>query len=243
MTPGDRLGLEAGEAGDAVVLVDDVVADAQVGERRQPAPRRAPARRRGGGGRGAGTGSRRAAAPARRSRRRAAPRRRTAAGSSGGGAPPRKARLDAVEVVAGALGLAPVLEGDDHPVAGSQLLLELRLGLADAPRRRARRLRAEGELLPRVGVGDPQRCALVQRVRDVHVEAARVASCIAAVDVLPVVAERARDLVGGGDQDRGVVGDQVERRAEAVQREELRQVRSLGISSADVLRFASAAGG
>ena len=33
--PGDRLGLEAGEARDPVIGVDDVVADAQVGEARQ----------------------------------------------------------------------------------------------------------------------------------------------------------------------------------------------------------------
>ena len=74
--PGDRLGLEAGEPGDAVV--------GRGRRSRRPAGRRsspggpwpAPARRRGAGGRGGETGSRRAAAPGRRSRRRAAPRRR-----------------------------------------------------------------------------------------------------------------------------------------------------------------------
>ena len=48
----DRLGLEAGEAGEAVVLVDDDVARAQVGERAQAsaaAARSPPGARRGGG--------------------------------------------------------------------------------------------------------------------------------------------------------------------------------------------------
>ena len=43
--PGDRAGVEAGEAGDAVVLVDDVLAGGQVAERGEPAA----GRRRSGG--------------------------------------------------------------------------------------------------------------------------------------------------------------------------------------------------
>ena len=60
----DLAGLEAGEAGDAVVLVDDVVADPQFAEGEPAAAgagRRAP-RRAGGGGRGGGRGRRRVSA-------------------------------------------------------------------------------------------------------------------------------------------------------------------------------------
>ena len=85
---GDGLRLEAGEAGDAVVLVDDVVADPQVGEG-AGAPRRAPERRRGGGGRGGGTGAPRAAARARRSRRASGASAKQQARRSGGGEPRR----------------------------------------------------------------------------------------------------------------------------------------------------------
>ena len=56
--PGERLGVEAGEAGDAVVLVDDVVADPQLDRRRQPGAgrdRRRPPR--GGDAPGAAAGS------------------------------------------------------------------------------------------------------------------------------------------------------------------------------------------
>ncbi len=54
----DLAGLEAGEAGDAVVLVDDVVADPQVAEGEAAAGGAGSARfgARGGGGRGGGTG-------------------------------------------------------------------------------------------------------------------------------------------------------------------------------------------
>ena len=56
---GDRLGVEAGEAGEAVVLVDDDVAGAQVGERAQGAAPGTALRvraRRGGGGTGGARG-------------------------------------------------------------------------------------------------------------------------------------------------------------------------------------------
>ena len=50
----DRLGVEAGEARDAVVLVDDEVAGAQVGERAQRAPAAGARAARPGGGAAAG---------------------------------------------------------------------------------------------------------------------------------------------------------------------------------------------
>ena len=43
--------------------------------------------------------------------------------------------------------------------------------------------------------------------------------------VLPVVAQRRRDLLGGGEHDRGLVADQVERGAEGVDRQQLGDVR------------------
>ena len=59
----DLAGLEAGEAGDAVVLVDDVVADPQFAEGEAAAAgARGAAPRRGGGGRGGGRDRRRASA-------------------------------------------------------------------------------------------------------------------------------------------------------------------------------------
>ena len=50
--------------------------------------------------------------------------------------------------------------------------------------------------------------------------------------VLPVVGERRLDLLGGDEDDRGVVGDQVERRVEAVERQQLGDVGGRSPSSA-----------
>ena len=45
--------------------------------------------------------------------------------------------------------------------------------------------------------------------------------------VLPVVAQRRLDLLGGGEDDRGLLGDQVERRLEVLQRQQVGEVREL----------------
>ncbi len=108
---GDGLGLEAGEAGDAVVGVDDVVADPQVGEARQPAAGRRRGRRRRRWTR------RRNGITASVSSGATNPSLSGASANSDAPAPPpgrsvvEEAGVDAVEVVARALGLAAVLEG------------------------------------------------------------------------------------------------------------------------------------
>ena len=142
--PGDGLRLEAGEAGDPVVLVDDVVAHPQVGEGRQATARRgrsgrpAPVHQAAEGdhrelqvGRDEAVGERRLGE---QSSPRAPPAR---------AAPSEKRRVEAIQVVAGPLGLATVLERDDDAVAGAKLLLELGLRLADAARGGGGRLSPE----------------------------------------------------------------------------------------------------
>ena len=139
--PGDGARVEAGEAGDAVVLVDDVVAGGEVAERGEAAA----ARRRGGGAAAVdeppvgdhGELQRRA----RRSRRRSAPRRTGPPAETGAGPSAEDRRGEPLERVLGALGLADALEGDDGDVAGAELLLELRLRLGEAAGGRDRRSR------------------------------------------------------------------------------------------------------
>src|SRR6185295_18048259 len=58
-----------------------------------------------------------------------------------------QAGVEAVEAVAGALGLAAALEGDDGAVAGADQFLELGLGLFDASRRRLGAGGAESRLV------------------------------------------------------------------------------------------------
>ena len=117
----DCLRLEAGEPRDPVVFVHDVVANAQVDRRREAPPHRR--RRRGAAavdqppvredgelqvGRGEPVGQLRLGE-------------RQLLGRPGA----HHLRLQALEVVARALGLAQVIEGDDHPVARTHLLLQL----------------------------------------------------------------------------------------------------------------------
>ena len=108
---GDLLRLEAEQLGDAVVLVDDVVAGAEVGEARERATGRARWRAAGGGGRPACRGAARRRARARRSRAARARRRRSgrAARRPGSSISASIRRSSA----APPLGLAAVGEGDD----------------------------------------------------------------------------------------------------------------------------------
>ena len=154
----DRAGLEAGETGDAVVLVDDDVARAQVGERAQ---RPAAARARAGGTPISPLGAAAAEQPvlgvdgelqlrgdealAQRRRREAQRGLDVLAGDVHVLAEP--GRFQAAQVVGGALALAPAREGDDGAVTGAHEAFELRLGFGQRPRRRVRRLRAELDLL------------------------------------------------------------------------------------------------
>ena len=125
----------------AVVRVDDVVPDPQVGEGRRPAARR----RRGGRAtamdetakrdhREAQLGRDEAVAERRLGEQQRRIVRRDLAEEPG---------LDPVEGVAGALGLAAALEGDHHPVSRAQLRCEQCLRLGDRAGGRGRGLGAE----------------------------------------------------------------------------------------------------
>ena len=145
---GDLLRLEAEQLADAVVLVDDVVADAEVGERGERAAE-------------AGVGTRRPLAedlrvgeedetevapdePAPRRRDGEAHARRPSAAAS-----PSSwiVALDLAEQPALAQRLAPVRERDDDAVAGAHEPGELVLGLGQPPRRDRGALRLELERL------------------------------------------------------------------------------------------------
>ena len=67
-----------------------------------------------------------------------------------------QADVEAVEPVAGALGLAAAVEGDDGAVAGADQFLQLALGLLDAARRRLGAGGAEGVLVVLSGAGQRQ---------------------------------------------------------------------------------------
>ncbi len=220
--PGESLGLEAGEAGDAVVLVDDVVADPQLDRVREPRPRRRR-RLRPAAVDEAAVGDdrelqlRRNEALAQQSlrERNRRLRRRDLAEEVG---------VAAAEVVAGALGLAAMLEGDHGPVSGARQLLELGLGLAEGAGGRGDALGAERELAVGRGRREPQLGAPLERPGDVDVEPPRVVVVHRRGHVLPVVAQRRGQLLLAGEHDQGVIGNEVERRAEAVDRQQLGDV-------------------
>ena len=116
----DRLRLEAEQLADAVVLVDDVVAGAQVGERLQRAAAHPPARAARGGGRPASREAGRARGRARRSRG-ARERSRTRARARRAAPPPPRARDASTRR---SMFLRPerfalVRERDDDAVAGA----------------------------------------------------------------------------------------------------------------------------
>ena len=131
--PGDGAGVEAGEAGDAVVLVDDVLAGGQVAERGEPAA----GRRRSGGAAAVDETPERDHRQLQGGRDEPVGDLRLGEGDRGLGrrrALAEQLRRQPVEPVAGPLRLADPLEGDDGQIARADLLLELRLGLAEAAR-------------------------------------------------------------------------------------------------------------
>ena len=136
--------------------------------------------------------------------------------------------VEALEVVARALGLAAVLEGDDDAVARADLTLELRLGFRNRTRRRGGCLRADREhaLVGRRRAQAEHR-ALLQRRRDVHVEAPRIVGVHRGRHVLPVRAERRLDLLVGRGDERDIGSDQVEWRPERVHRQVLDRTAAL----------------
>ena len=90
---------------------------------------------------------------------------------------------------------------------------------------------------------DLERGALRERRGDVDVETARVGVVDRRRDVLPVIAERRLDLLGRGDDHRRLGGNQLERRAKALQRQQLAEVRPLGVVLEGQLRQLPVLGG
>ncbi len=142
---GDLLRLEAEQPRDAVVLVDDVVAAAQVGEARERATgRRRRARRAATEDLRVGEQGELEVAPD-----EAAPGRRDGEGEAGR----LRARLeqvdgDAPQEASAPLGLAAVGEGDDDVEPLAEEPPQLVLGLREAARDERRALGVEGEALP-----------------------------------------------------------------------------------------------
>ena len=145
--PGDGVRLEPEQPADAVILVHDVVAGAQVGEGLQcPAAEPALARHTAAEDLVVGQEDEAEVAPD-----EAAARRRDGEEELGllrqVVARLEHARLDAAEEVLGAQRLAAMREGDDDPLARAQERRELALGLGQAARGDRRALRLEGERL------------------------------------------------------------------------------------------------
>ena len=120
-----------------------------------------------------------------------------------------EAGVDAVQVVAGALGLAAALEGDGDAVVAAEFLFELGFGFGDERAAVvgvwARKISSLGSSLVRVRDSpESEQGAVGQGFGDVDVEVAGVRVVHRRRHVLPVVAQRRRDLLGGGDQDRGL---------------------------------------
>ena len=221
---GDGLGVEAGEAREPVVLVDDDVAGAQVGERAQEAA----------------AAARRALDPAAAvdqlvlGDRGELQRRGDEAVAQVGLAEDEVAGVAVVplhpqplQVVGGALALAVLGPGDDGGVAGAGELLELGLGLGQRARGELGGLGAELDRLRAGDRGEPQRLARVERRGDLlrrDVEVVRVGVVEGGADVVPVVAQRRLDVLVGGDHDVGVLGQQAEQVAEAVDGQQLGDV-------------------
>ena len=233
---GDRLGVKAGEAGDAVVLVDDDVAGAQVGEGPQhAAPARAPA--------ATGRALRAAAGeqPLLGDDREVELGRDEALGEpgldEGEGARglailvAEPVDLHPPEVVGEALPDPALGEGDDGPVTGAGQLLELGLGLLEAARGDVGGLGAELERLILVDAREADLDPLVEHgehALGVDVEVPGVGAGQRGRDVLPVVGERRREVLGAGDQHRRLFADQLEQRVEAVDGEQLGDVGPVG---------------
>ena len=213
----DGLGLEAGEERDAVVLVDHRRAGPKVGERGdRPGPARAldPAAPK---------------QPVLGQHRKLELGRDEAVAQAGVGEGERgvlgsrlaveEGRLHAGHVQLRALGLAAARPGHEGAVAAAHQLLELRLGVLERAGGGVRGLRAE---LVRLVLRDARQAELGALVESgverlgLHVELVRVLVVEARRHVLPVVAQRGRQLLLGGDRHQGVVRHEVEQLAEAV---------------------------
>ena len=150
-------------------------------------------------------------------------------------------RLDAVEVVRGALGGAELRPGDDGRVVAAHELLELGLGLAQVARREVGGLGADLDRLVAADAGQPRLGPLGERLVDlrrVDVEVARVLVVERRADVLPVVAQRRLDVLLGGDDDLRALRDQLEQRVEVLDRQQLGDVRAVLVGRGDLGQLA-----
>ncbi len=238
-----RARLKAREARHAMVLVHNHIARAQLRERAQRAAARAaaPARASAIGPTALG------AAPAQQAvlgehrqlqRRRdeaLAQRRRSEAQrwllrrQPRIDALPQPARFHAGEVVGRALTLAAAGERDDRAIARAHELLELRLGLGQRARHRVRCLRAQLDRLIGRDRREPDPGPRGQRrlhALGAHIEVVGILVAERRTDVAPVVLQRRRQLLLRGHQQLRVIADQLEQRAEALDREQLGDVRA-----------------
>ena len=211
------LGLEAGEQSDAVVLVHHRGAGAEVGERcDRPGPARAldPAATQQ-----AVLGQHRELQPGRDeavAQARVGERER---GVLGSGLAVEEGGLHAGHVQLRALRLAAACPRHERAVAAAHELLELRLGVLQRAGGGVGGLRAELVRLVLRDARQPELGALVECAVErlwLHVELVRVLVVEARGHVLPVVAQRGRQLLLGGDRHESVVRHEVEQLAEAV---------------------------
>jgi len=206
----DGLRVEAGEAGDAVVLVHDGVAGAEVGERGDRL-RSGPRSRRTALGSAAAQQAVLGEDGELESRRQEAlPQARRGEREPGllrGRLAIEERRFYPREVVRGALGFAAARPRHHRAIARAHQLLELRLRLPQVARGGVGALRAELVGLVAGDGGEPERRPLLEqgphRVRrDVEVVGIRVME--ARRHVLPEVRQRRLELLLRGDREQGV---------------------------------------
>ncbi len=232
-----RLGVEAGEARDPVVLMDDDVAGPQVAE----APEEAAPLARGPGARLAAVDQPVLGEGGELEARGDEAVAEVGLGEDQPGRAAVEARLQARQVVGGPLGGATLRPGDDGGVAGAGELLQLRLGLLEAAGGEVGGLAADlGRLVGR-DAGQADRGAVAQGLEDavgLDVEAVGVLVVEGDADVGPVVAQARLDVLVGRDHDLRGVRDQVEQLAEAVDGQQLGDVRALVVGGGDLRQLA-----
>ena len=125
---------------------------------------------------------------------------------------------------------AALRPGDDRPVAAADVLLQLRLGLAQRARGEVGGLGAELERLVARQRAEADVGAGVERRLDrlgLDVEVVRVGGVERGADVLPVVGQRRADLGLLGEDDRGVGRREVQEGVELVDGQQLGDVRAV----------------
>ncbi len=133
------------------------------------------------------------------------------------------------EVVGGALALAAPRVGNNGPICRAHVLLEGGLGLLHRSRADVGGLRAEFQRLAgrQRRQADPR--TSLQRGLDrrrLHVEVVGVVVVEGGADVLPLIGERGRYLLLGREDDLRLRGHEVEQGTEAVDRQQLGDVRA-----------------